>query len=319
HPTLHFIPGRTLRGMIGNYLFQQDKNLFTKIAISEEDVNQTKILFKPSLPKNTKIIGKNIRVCKKCKKIVKEQLCPSCKHETTQESGYGNFEVLKKEGRLQKVEVQTTITTHAPISRKTHTTDPEMELKPFNVESILPGTEFDFTIILDNEFTEQIKQIFNEAGTYFGLGGFRSKGYGEVEFTNIEVSSSDNLDFAYYEKGLLIANSEIIFQYDEKQNFIGFQEKIMKKYLQKSYKLLYGQESSQFSLKVFSQQIRESLARGWSISNSSHLDRLEPSIAPGSTCILELQNEKIQKAIQIFGLGEKINMGYGDIYLLEEK
>lgn len=65
--TLEYIPGRTIRGMIGYYLHSNNRELFDKLRISEDDdMSKTGVFFKDALPmyvskKNPSVIKSTVQ------------------------------------------------------------------------------------------------------------------------------------------------------------------------------------------------------------------------------------------------------------------
>ncbi len=315
-PTLKYIPGRALRGMIGNFLFHNDKELFKEIKIEADSPLETKILFKPGMPNNGVSIPLNLSICKKCKKIIKEKLCLECLNETVQTSGIALKENLQLQSILDKILLTTTISTHAPIERKTHSTT-EHKLKPYNIESINRGYSFVFRIVCDSDYSLKVVEILNDAGEFYGLGGFRSKGFGIIQFKNVTTIPIKDWMAELPTGKWLVANSEIIFHKNSEKNFIGFVTEIILNYIKKSLEILGENSTLIKELKIEKQFFKSVVARGWTIKGKSRLDVLEPAIIAGSTAEIEI-TDKLQQILSTVGLGEKTHMGYGDIYFWGE-
>lgn len=73
--TLEYVPGWTLRGMLGYHLYTNNRGLFDKLAISEDlDMSKTNIFFKDAHPvyddKFTVVSPVALRWCKGCKGLM---------------------------------------------------------------------------------------------------------------------------------------------------------------------------------------------------------------------------------------------------------
>jgi hypothetical protein len=64
HPTLKYVPARTLRGMLGNYLFHANQELFNVLRLTEDD--SIKLVFKSALPKDSVASPLILSWCKRC-------------------------------------------------------------------------------------------------------------------------------------------------------------------------------------------------------------------------------------------------------------
>jgi hypothetical protein len=308
HPTLKYVPARTLRGMLGNYLFHTDKKLFNELQITEDDSN--KLIFKPALPKDSLASPLILSWCKRCGRLIKEDECTECLHEG---KGRGGFmqNASYEDQRFKSSTMKLRIDTKCPITRRGHTSPSDRyELAPYNIGALNAGTEFDFRCIVADEYVAKVKEALKEAGILYGLGGFRSKGYGLVEFEfkkeepeteYIEQRTSELTDSAL----LMVLNSEAIFE-DSGGYVIGFKPEILNKDLG--------------TVTIQKQKFSESKARGWMINrgvrkgnkNGYGLDRIVPATGLGSSALLEMEARKASEA-ELNGIGREKSI-YGDVY-----
>jgi hypothetical protein len=63
--------------------------------------------------------------------------------------------------------------------------------------------------------------------------------------------------------------------------------------------------------------ISQTIARGWSFKFGNNLSELIPCIGMGSS-VRVLATPQALATLAIYGIGEKINYGYGEIYILPE-
>ncbi len=174
--TLDYIPGRTMRGMIGYYLYKNDIQLFNDIKIDEEnDISKMGIFFKDAYPiyENDITIASPLlfKWCKKCQTLFKmnDKECKKikdnrqCLHEGSKYSGLISIDSIKNK-ELKKVKIYSKqIETKCPITRTGHTSmggsDEGYELSPYHVESIPAGARFRFRIIVKDDFVNKIINI----------------------------------------------------------------------------------------------------------------------------------------------------------------
>lgn len=108
--TLDYIPGRTIRGMLGYYLYKNDRQLFDNIGIDEEkDISRMGIFFKNAYPveeNGTTVASPLIlRWCKRCDALFArerdERECKNvennipCLHEGKKYSGLMSLESIR--------------------------------------------------------------------------------------------------------------------------------------------------------------------------------------------------------------------------------
>jgi CRISPR/Cas system CSM-associated protein Csm3 (group 7 of RAMP superfamily) len=194
----------------------------------------------------------------------------------------------------------------------------EYTLKPYHIESMPAGAKFNFKLLVKEEFIEDIIEALKIAGTFYGLGGFRSRGYGSVKFdireekmdvaTKIEQRAEE---LSQVESTLLlVANSQIILREDN-TSIIGFDD-TFDKYINKT---LQSQGiNSTVKPHHDSAKITLSIARGWSLKNQNTLSELIPCIGSGS-CVNIEGDPTALATLETYGIGELTNWGYGDVYI----
>ncbi|MDK2833799.1 MAG: hypothetical protein PWR29_838 [Methanolobus sp.] len=343
--TLEYVPGRTIRGMLGYYLYTNHRDLFEEMKISEDnDMSNTNAFFKNALPmssseaagyKRTVASSSSLKWCKKCGHLIAEgtKACSNfvdgkpCLQEGKKVSGFITLDSLET-GKLEKASVGTHISTKCPITRDGHTSPgSDFEISPYHVKSIVPGTVFEFRCLVEDSFVNKVKSALHEAGIFSGLGGYRSRGYGSVAFSDLkekpvndiiherakELSDKSNL--------MMVTNSSMILK-DENNSVIGF-DSTFKDYISKfcslrGYKddfnvLFHGQEAGSGLPR---QIITRGVARGWSLKNGNRVSEIVRCIGPGS-CLMVRGNPELLAALEIYGIGEMTNSGYGDVYFME--
>jgi len=337
--TFDYVPGRTLRGMLGYYLYNNNKDLFEKLAIDEDcDMGKTNIFLKDAHPlsKNEFTVASPIAYlwCKGCYKLMgyKETECkdPNCLQEGTKISGFITKSSLLT-GKLEKGSVNKQIDTKCPITRKGHTSPgSDFELSPYHIESIVPKTKFGFNTVLEAEYVDEVKAALREAGIFSGLGGFRSRGYGSVAFKNFketpvsEVIEERASKISEFSEKLLVTNSSLLLKQDKnsKNSFIGFGELSGENPFSEAVRKTLAQRQIKGSLLVKTdngkpkQRITESLAGGWSIKHGNKATGLVPCTGPGSCVEIESKSPKALAALEVYGIGERTNCGYGDVYFI---
>lgn len=301
HPTLSYIPARTMRGMLGNYLFNQNTNLFDQIKIDND--KKPEIFFKSTLPKGSVASPLILKWCKRCKKLVgadNECKDEKCRHEGKKIGGF----MLKEsfdEKRFLKDSLKMAIDTKCPITRKGHTSPgADGKLSPYNIGILGAGSEFDFRCIVPEKYAEDVKDALNAAGFFYGIGGFRSKGYGMVEFEfNNEERVEDYIERRISELSgtlLMVLNSHAIFK-DEDGYLIGFKEDLL----------------DLGSVEIEKQVFSEDRARGWLIKGGYRLGRIIPATGLGSSAkVVDSDPMKAAEA-EVYGVGKWKHI-YGDVY-----
>ena len=343
--TLEHVPGRTIRGMVGYYLYTNDRELFDAMRIGEdEDMGRTGVFFKDALPlyqsdkgmlKRSVLAPSALKWCKKCGHLIdnEKEGCSNvengklCLQEGKKFTGFmshDSLDILK----LEKVSVATNISTKCPITRSGHTSPgSDFKLSPYHVESIVPGTSFEFKCLVEDEFADRLISTLKEAGIFAGIGGYRSRGYGTVAFSEFkEIPVSELIEqkaskISEIENVMLVANSPMIIRSGEK-SIIGF-DSSFEEYVNKT--LAISGYSGTFSLSINAisgleplsrQRITRGIARGWSIKNGNKVSEIIKCIGPGS-CVMVDGDPNVLAALGTYGAGEMINSGYGDVYFME--
>lgn len=332
--TLDYVPGRTLRGMLGYYLYTNDQDLFNKLSISEDvDMSKTNIFFKDAYPahgnKFTVASPLALRWCKGCKSLmgykVEECSNPECLQEGKKVSGFITEDSFRI-GKLEEGKLEKQIETKCPITRKGHTSPgSDFELSPYHIESISSKTNFGFRVVVEDEFVDDVKTILKESGVFSGLGGFRSRGYGTVAFTNLkETPVSEFIEqrasvLAEIKEPLLVTNSPLILRNDN-VSFIGFGATAVNDFFSESVQKTLTQRGFSGSIAIRytngkpKQRISEGTARGWSLKNGNSASEVIPCIGSGSCAEIGYDKPEALAAIEVYGIGEMTNSGYGDVY-----
>ena len=338
--TLEYIPGRTIRGMVGYYLHSNNLKLFNKLRIDEDrDMSKTGVFFKDALPmyedkKNPSIIKPTVaspislRWCKKCKSLIeyKSTECSNnvngkmCLHEGKKVAGFITRDSMIT-GKLEKASVDKRIDTKCPITRGGHTSPgSDFDLSPYHIESISPKTKFGFRCIVEDDFANDLKQALNEAGVFAGLGGYRSRGYGTVAFTEINESPIDAVidkrvsELSKVSNLMMVTNSPMVI-INDKSSIIGFESKF-DEYVAKTLAFSGYDGALRFKQdkNMIKQRITKGIAGGWSIKYGNKVSEIIPCIGHGSCVEITVDNHKALAALELFGVGEMTNRGYGDVY-----
>jgi hypothetical protein len=331
---LEYIPGRTLRGMVGYYLYHNNRELFDATKINEDiDMANTCVFFKDALPKYNKKVTVaspvSLKWCKRCGTLMGPGAdeCSSiekgkaCLHEGKKVSGFITSESLDS-GKLEKGDVKTIIETKCPIIRNGHTSPcSDYTLSPYHIESIKPGTEFAFRCIIEDEYIDGMKEALKGSGVFSGLGGYRSRGYGTVSFDELKETSVSEViekrehEIADISDKLLVANSQMILASDD-EYVIGF-DQVFREYASKTgtvsgydIKIEYSDEET------LHQKLTQGIARGWSIKHGNKVSDLIPCIGHGSVAAINSNTPRGLAALEVFGVGEMTNSGYGDVYIM---
>ncbi len=339
--TLGYLPGRTLRGMVGYYLYNNDRELFNRLKLSEDkDMSNTGIFFKDALPfftnKNSELLPTIacpivLKWCKKCHHLIEDEK-EGCKNlvdekECLQEGkklvGYITPQSLDK-GILEEGSVQRHISTKCPITRNGHTSPgSDYELSPYNVEGIVPGSWFGFKCIVEDEYAEDIKEALNRAGVFSGIGGYRSRGYGTIVFSDLqERSVADIIEerkaaISDLNEVMLVSNSQLILKKGG-GSVIGFDD-TFEEYSSKVPHLNSG-GICQVSCDDNGprQRLSRGTARGWSIKNENKVSEIIKCIGSGS-CVQVKGDPEDLAIMEVYGVGEMTNSGYGDVYFMEAR
>jgi len=332
--TLEYVPGRTLRGMLGYHLYINNRGLFDKLAISEDlDMSKTNIFFKDAHPvyndKFTVASPVALRWCKGCKGLmgykVTECSNPKCLQEGKKESGFVTEDSLR-DGKLEKGNVKKQIETKCPITRKGHTSPgSDFELSPYHIESIVSKSRFGFRVMLEDEFVDDVKMYLGESGVFSGLGGFRSRGYGSVAFTDLkETPVSEQIEqraseISEIKETLLVTNSPLILRKGD-HSLIGFgktaeedlfSEALKKALVQRGFS---GSVAAKYTDGNPKQRISEGIAKGWSLKNGNSASEVIPCTGAGSCVEIVYDKPEVLAALEVYGIGELTNSGYGDVY-----
>ena len=313
HPTLSHIPARVLRGMLGNYLYNQHNELFDQLRISEGE-GKTNIFFKPAMPDGMVAIPHALRWCKGCEMLMEsnrnECTDENCLQEGSKRTGFMSKLELNQR-KIESNKLKKVITTKCPITRSGHTSPSERyALSPYHVQAIEKGTKFTFRCVMKanasgvKNHLDEFEGYLEAAGLFYGVGGFRSRGYGSILFENVRVESVDEfIDTRIREldeSALLVLNSPAVFKKDDGY-CIGFDKSVLGHYICGNFEL----ERSHFS---------KTFVRGWTIKGKSRRDRIEPALDAGSCAEITL-DPKVQAFIEVHGIGEGRHI-HGDVYFI---
>ena len=337
--TLSYIPARSIRGMLGNYLFNQKRDLFEALRI--DDDREPQLYFKPSLPLGSVAAPLAFRWCKKCNRLLAVGECPNDFHEGEKRGGFMLRSSLETK-EFKPVRISKSINTKCPINAQRHasyaedeerspyniesvvagTTSPHSEptplrLSPYNIESVVAGTAFDFRLVLPEEFLKEVKDALVEAGVFYKIGGFRSRGYGMIKF-DFEGTESVS-DFVkrrsqeIQRDSWMVFNSPAVFQRNGSSRYlIGLTSEILKPYLSAIAKR--AGIGSLGEIEVRHSSYKQTHVRGWKIAGKYYLDRILPAVDLGSTARLEIDPE-VAAWLEVFGIGEMPHIN-GDVYFL---
>ncbi len=335
--TLEHIPGRTIRGMVGYYLYTNKRELFDKLRINEDmDMSDTGVYFKDALPRfddhNTIASPISLRWCKKCEYLMEYNAkeCHNmtdgkkCLHEGKKVTGFITLKSVSS-GKLEKARVNMQISTKCPITRDGHTSPGlDYESSPYHIEGIVPGTKFGFKCLVEDEYVDDLKEALTEAGVFAGLGGYRSRGYGTVAFTDMTETPVDDViqkrssEISDIRNVMMVANSPMILKNDT-LSVIGFGDRF-EEYAAKvstsgnlSVTCIIEQGEKEDQVK---QRLTEGIARGWSIKDRNKVSEIIPCIGHGS-CVMIKGDPEVLATLEMYGVGEMTNSGYGDVYFME--
>lgn len=342
--TRGYLPGRTIRGMIGYYLYSNERELFDKLRISEDtDMSNTGVFFKDALPvymdkktsteKPTVASPVSLKWCKKCDALMEygTKECNNnvsgkkCLHEGKKVAGFITKDSIVT-GKLEKSDVKKHIETKCPITRGGHTSPgSDFELSPYHVESISPKTKFSFRCIVEDEFADDLKKVLDEAGIFSGLGGYRSRGYGTVAFSEISESQVSDVikkrasEISNISNLMMVTNSPMILM-NEASSIIGFGTEFGNRFDECATKTLaFSGYEGKLHFDLYNndqvkQLLNEGIARGWSIKNGNKVSEVKPCIGHGSCAEITSNNYSALAALEVYGIGEMTNSGYGDVY-----
>lgn len=313
--TLSYIPARSIRGMLGNYLFNQKRDLFEALRI--DDDREPQLYFKPSLPLGSVAAPLAFRWCKKCNRLLAVGECPNDFHEGEKRGGFMLRSSLETK-EFKPVRISKSINTKCPINAQRHASYAEdEELSPYNIESVVAGTAFDFRLVLPEEFLKEVKDALVEAGVFYKIGGFRSRGYGMIKF-DFEGTESVS-DFVkrrsqeIQRDSWMVFNSPAVFQRNGSSRYlIGLTSEILKPYLSAIAKR--AGIGSLGEIEVRHSSYKQTHVRGWKIAGKYYLDRILPAVDLGSTARLKIDPE-VAAWLEVFGIGEMPHIN-GDVYFL---
>ncbi|MGC8913102.1 MAG: RAMP superfamily CRISPR-associated protein [Thermoplasmata archaeon] len=326
-PTLEYIPARALRGMLGNYLYSHNRELFEELGFKTEN---ERVYFKPGVPENCIYAPAVLRVCKNCNKVVKGEEC-SCGHEAKAMSGWiERIDGIKDGLEIKKWKSKTLINTKCPLQKEWHTSYPKEMIAgkktPYHVAAIPRGTKFDFRIVVDEKYKENIKEALGDAGIFYGVGGMRSRGYGAVlfEFQNEEPVEKyiEKRKQSIGENAWLVVNTPVILLKDGKKTEVRFGESFKNAVLECGKKLHSPISSMGMEMKE-RKKIKKELVRGWRIEKGNNiekgnkLDDFYEAIGSGSAVYCSISPE-LAACAEVYGVGYMNNI-YGDIYFLKEE
>ncbi|OPY38405.1 MAG: RAMP superfamily protein [Methanoregula sp. PtaU1.Bin051] len=336
-PTLQYIPGRTLRGMVGYYLFKYKNDLFTKSGIGEEDnLGKMKVIFRNAYPvskdgSRTVAAPLSVRWCKKCghqmphdhsECDVRDKNGRLCLHEGKKYSGLISVNSFSSHILERPDMPSRSIETKCPITRDRHSSpggkEQGFDLSPYHIESIDAGAKFSFRMLVEDGLEREIIESLNEAAVIGGIGGFRSRGYGIITFGNLrsaflnDVIREKESRIPKSDKATLVATAPMILK-NGNISRIGFDDL----FIQRANEVLQvaGIQDTIALSEDPDPHVTTTIARGWSLKYGNSLSELIPCIGMGSSANITATPRALA-TLDVFGIGEKINYGYGEIYVL---
>jgi len=313
--TLPYIPARSIRGMLGNYLFNEKKDLFEALRINDDGKPQ--LYFKPALPLGSVAAPLAFRWCKKCNSLLSVGECPNDFHEGEKRGGFMLRSSLKTK-KFEPARISKSINTKCPINPQRHASYAEdEELSPYNIESIVAGTAFDFRLVLPKEFLKEVRDSLVESGVFYKIGGFRSRGYGMIKFDFDGTESVSDFvkrrSIEIQRDSWMVFNSPAVFQRKgSSRYFIGLTHEILYQYL--SAIAERTNVGSLDEIKLHHSIYKQTHVRGWKIAEKYYLDKILPAVDLGSTARLEI-DPQMAAWLEVFGIGEMPHI-YGDVYFL---
>jgi hypothetical protein len=329
--TLSYVPGRTLRGMLGWYLYQYNRDLFDACGLAEDhDPEKMSLFFRNGYPlsegERSVYAPVKSRWCKKCGALIEnednecEQVNEGrlCLHEGKKFSGLVGKRTFSEKRLVTTDLVPKRLETKCPIRRDGHTSMGDgWTLSPYHVEGIEPGVSFGFMMVADDLVADDVVLSLNEASYACGLGGFRSRGYGLVNVSvDMKVSDDEYIakragNFSTEDEYLLILNAPCILR-SGASSMIGidmsFFEAINRRLESKGYKgdICPGSDPAPY--------ITRSVVRGWSLKNGNMVDEIVPANGPGS-CVVVSGSPSSLAALEVYGVGDLQSCGYGEMFI----
>ncbi|MHA1284123.1 MAG: RAMP superfamily CRISPR-associated protein [Promethearchaeota archaeon] len=178
----------------------------------------------------------------------------------------------------------------------------------FYYEALKEGLEFKGFIYGDENLLKKFKDIFNQK--FQGkIGKSRSAQYGDIEFIFGEIEEIEQKDFMNNDEILITAISPIILY--NKQGFSVISEDILKEYIEKFLNIKIKEIKSIVKL----EQI-ENYVNIWNSKSPR-----EFALGIGSSFLIKFDSlidsnmEKLLLRMELEGIGEKLELGYGKIIL----
>jgi len=295
HPTQVGLPGRTIRGMLGRYLYLSDRERFNEWSMDVGPVENPVLIFKPAFPVGSQYRSLSQRYCKLCGKSVSGMECPDDGHEGGKQNGLDHHSGI-------------TVSTKCPMDRISGTSPHgDHALKPHNIEAVTRGTRYSVTIAMKGIDPKNLEESLNEAGVGVGLGGFRSRGYGLVHFRDFVTYDASEYCSNIYGS----INSELVD--------VVLQSPAIQK--RGDYYRVGFDDDTLPGTGFNSKQawIRRTNVRGWAIKGQSYgLIPMIPATEAGST--LRVTKKTLVENLPdlpLLGLGERQDEGFGHV-LFEE-
>lgn len=314
YPTVDILPATSIRGMVGNYLYNVDKERFTSYHIDDDDSPLT--YFKPGMPSKEGCEGRHVplslRWCKTRGHLMRGDEC-HCGSDGKKKSGLFLPELSLEKGLFDKVETEKYIHTKVPILRGRHKgPGANNALAPYSVQAIVEGTAFNIRFVTG---TKNMPDVFEDAGIGFGIGGFRSKGYGIIAWDGkpTVTPTSDWIEKraeALGEELLLTLNSPAIFPTEDERYWAGFDTEILKEEIVKSLSRV-GRSPN---IEVDETWFDTTHVRGWTARKSYRLTKAIPATAPGS-CAKVRMGSTDAAWLELLGLGKHSHV-HGDVYFV---
>ncbi|MDD1724402.1 MAG: RAMP superfamily CRISPR-associated protein [Methanospirillum sp.] len=329
--TLPYIPGRTIRGMIGWYLFQNDHALFDACGLAEDhDATKMHLFARNAYPLagGMRSVYAPLKYywCKGCQSLIPagKTECNMtmkgfpCLQEGRRYTGMIGMETFSEKRLKNPDPVPMRLETKCPITRDGHTSmGKDWQLKPYHIQGIEPGVSFGFQMLADETVSEGVLSCLEEASYTCGLGGFRSRGYGLVDFSTEpgvqvkELVDRRSGEIGEQETHLLTLNSPCITRSHDRC-IIGFGDEFFR---EANSRLASAGFSGDISPGAdASPEITKALVRGWSLKNGNKVDEIVPATSPGS-CITVEGSPQSLAALEVLGVGDLLSCGYGEVYI----
>lgn len=253
-----------------------------------------------------------------------------CLHEGRKSTEFVS-ETSLREMRLNHVTMpERRIETKCPITRDHHASpggrERGFELSPYHIESLEKGSRFALAMLVREEIQDSIKNAFERACRYAGVGGFRSRGYGLISVTwNDSMKLSDLIqkragELSANDGAYIVANAPMILRQGD-TSIIGFDgvflayAKSTLKAVGLSEEISYAEKDGNPMSKGF---VTSTYARGWSFRDHNTLAELIPCMGAGS-CVRVRASPQALATLEAYGAGEMISSGYGEIYIHSEE